>query len=184
MRTFSQGISSLERLGVQDLGQIILFQLLYQKLGNSNRLDFERRNSDMRQLKTCNDLLEFLQNQIIILELEKIASGNPTAVSHVEPSRKAKVLCSFLRIDPLLRLGKKVVHCAMNHTLCTYMCAKFHALSIDDRHSLVREKSLCYSCFGQHARIDCKSKNCCKTCNSAKHNTSLSLDFSKQRRLP
>ena len=63
-------------------------------------------------------------------------------------------------------------HCKEDHYIVT--CAKFRALSVPDRRSVITRNKLCRNCCGRHRTEDCKSTQRCKTC-AQPHHTMLHL---------
>lgn len=181
LRIFTQNIAALKKLGVNDLGEVLLFQILYQKINSSLRLHYERKNPDVSVLKGVDDLVEFLRSQVNAFELEKIANS-PTSVPKEHPPAHPKG--SRGTVLAVSESGnKQTPHCVLcekQHFL--YNCDKFAAMSFSDRHEVIKAKQVCYACFGPHQRSRCPSKYHCKHCKSEFHHSLLCRTSDNYRR--
>jgi Protein of unknown function (DUF1759) len=162
-------LKSLEQLGyplieVQDLANMLIVHLVI------SRLDEEivrawRKDRDTTD-PTWADLQKFL--------LQHWRDNQD-----LEPIRKPKPLEQKPKQHAHTSIEKKTIElncygCAGAHGL--WECGEFLKLTVDARNEFVREKRLCWKCFGKHSSSHCKKRGC-KKC-SGRHHTLLHKDNS------
>ena len=182
--TLYESVNALRALEIGDsLSEFILFYLSSRALDNDTRQRFELQN--IKELPTFNDLLNFLQNYIKILEVSKPTSANTKPIStgieninrrqirnnkpNYSPHRKTFITSHTDK--PLLCPCCKAAH-------SIYKCIKIQTMDIASRRKLINDLNLCPNCLrAGHKVVDCRSRTNCLICNS-RHNTLLHVDVS------
>ncbi|XP_055528072.1 uncharacterized protein LOC129720607 [Wyeomyia smithii] len=165
LESFERVIHTLDQI-VQpnDYKDLLLVNILSSRLDPSTRRSWEEHSASKEQ-DTLNDLTDFLQRRVQILE--SLPSKFTESKRESSPTRK--------RIQPF-RVSHNAVQtstgkcsaCPENHWL--YTCPTFQKMSVASRESLLRTQSLCRNCFKRgHQAKSCSSKYSCRKCKGRHH---------------
>jgi hypothetical protein len=184
---FSEGTSLLEALQISNMGSFMLFSVAFQCLPIAMRKQFEQ--STTSDYPTVDELLEFVQSRVAILELVgEPRKSNPPAQPRIDQSsgkirKGGDRLWQSAGSRPTSLVTSKVDNtcpcCSGTHALSS--CNRFKSWTVEDRTRWTREKRLCYICFSaDHWVPKCASKTRCRDC-SRKHHHLLHTPIGDQR---
>lgn len=166
--TLSSNYSALKELKIENLAQVILFQIAYKNLNTSTRKHFEMYRVS-KEIPHFDELIKFLENYTKDLSnamAENKKSITPSS-SSIQPSVRSPIKTRSLTAS-LKKLSPCPVCTKMDHAI--YKCPKFLSLSPRDRKEKVKLLKLCLNCFHQsHFISDCQSKYTCQTCKQKHH---------------
>ena len=162
-------IRGLESLGqTQDTFGALLVPIIIGKLPTEMRKNMTRehgqRSWDIRTLREAIGKETYVQESEIFNEYENVT---PTAsFSTVAKSSNKRHHNRFNQARH--NKPKPCVFCNESHSAndCKMV------LACENRYAIIKQKKLCYNCFGNHRVSECTSKYLCRKCNR-KHHTSL-----------
>lgn len=168
--TFDESIYLLNSLNIPDLGSFILFSMAFRCLPLFSRKLFE--STYLFNYPTINELLEFAQSRISILEnvgdVWK-SSGQPKSFMHIGKDKPGK---SSPMAMVITKPTNNVEICPCyngNYTLD--ICTSFQSLSVDDRNKWTRGHYRCFICLSEKRGSNkCRSKIRCNMCSRKHHN--------------
>lgn len=174
---FSESISLLNALKIDDLGSFIMFSMAFRCLPASTRKLFE--SSDHSDFPPVTDLLTFVESRVTILEIAGDHQKKPNNRLAAPPQGHSVVKRNTFKQNPTSLIISKpsnskiesCSHCHGKHTIT--VCRKFASMSVLDRNTWARENGVCYTCLSaNHWANKCTSRLRCDTC-SGKHHTLL-----------
>lgn len=168
-----QEIRQLRDVGYQiDTWDHVIVYILVSRMAPRTKQAWETNRQGIR-MPTSNEVIQFLSSRARSLstandEKEKLELKPYSGARNNGNKPKQSVPSNINNTTtPNCHL------CKQPHPL--YRCAKFKALSIDDRRKKVREMNLCFNCFTPNHRAG--TSNCkwgpCKRCPNEFHNTIL-----------
>ena len=131
-------------------------------------------------------LIDFIENQVSILESIEEASGSNTNKQFFDPSKNknynssnnsAKVLNTNVNSHAKQNSNSRnnpneCVICNSNHFFL--FCNEYKNKTPKQREEIVLKNKRCFNCLGTHFIADCKSTKRCNTCKQ-KHHTTLHI---------
>ena len=152
--------------GLESLGQMcesnnsLLVPVILNKLPGEIRKNLVREHGS--NTWSLIDLRKGLNNELRIME-----AGSGNDIVERIPTTAAFFTRSSKKSSSIQR-NKSCVFCDGAHFSAN--CTK--VIDADSRVAVVKKKSLCFNCLGNHKRVHCKSKHACKICQKY-HHTSL-----------
>lgn len=158
--TVQEAVLGIKTMGVskEQLLDHLLCHILLQKLDTSTVMHYECQLTNVKELQTLSNFLNYLENRALALQ-----SVNTKHDFHKSKYEKNNSYPSGKKVNCPL--------CGSNeHAL--YKCASFSKKSVADRVDWTKSHGICMCCFStQHRTHDCKSKFTCKTCKQATQHT-------------
>lgn len=151
-----------------------LVQIVLSRLPKSLRLGWARQK-ESENLKVT-ELMEFLHGEAKAQENSLVNdqshSGAQSSITSVRSNKKSNRYGSTSTFTMNNATTSVACHkCLEQHYL--NRCPQFLNLSVEDRKRFIRDKNLCYRCFGNHLVGSCKSNFGCMTCHSKYHHSLL-----------
>lgn len=174
-----ESINALKAMNIKNLDEFLLFYLASRTLDPDTKKRFELQNA--AEIPTSNNLLQFLQNYIKVLETCKPSPSYKVnyekSNSRTKPlnnqSTKSSIPRSFV-VESNTTTSFSCPCCKSNHSI--YKCLKFQGMSISARLNFVNINNLCHNCLRiNHATNKCPSKTSCLVCGK-RHSTLLHAD--------
>lgn len=171
--TLLESINALKAIQIPQLGDYILFHLVFRALDFDTRRRFEIQNSS--HIPTFEELLQFLQNHIKVLEISnfKVSNFLPTpsrSSFNNRPNSKKKYQNNYTSSNHVaqnIQLPTNCICCDLVHTI--YKCNKFLSFSLAERQNFVEQNKLCCNCLRKHDIGRCTSKTGCFKCGERHH---------------
>ena len=168
--------------GLESLGQShqtygsLLTPIIFGKLPEEMRLTMSRehgkRNWDITSLR------EAISKEMYAQESSRTATSDimtPTASFHTGSVSKPHRPKGNHRTEVQGKSVKSCVFCQQPHS--PNECTK--VTDLEKRYAIIKQKRLCFNCFGSHKVTECRSRYTCRKCNK-KHHTSI-CDKEKKR---
>ncbi|KAL1448522.1 hypothetical protein WDU94_000574 [Cyamophila willieti] len=165
--TFHVSVEAFKAVGISDTGDFLLLFMALRVLDSSTRQAFENSWIGKPAVPKYKDLLEFVRGRVSVSDL--IAPA-PPGKSYPPPNRRA-FTANVTSSEPSSKPVRGCPCCTKSHRIND--CKKFLNLTVSDRYSFLKEKHLCFACFGPHSRQLCNSKFSCRQCGSKTHHTLL-----------
>lgn len=125
-------------------------------------------------LPTFDQLIDFLQNECRLLDTSTESSIN------LERTTKVRAVHVLNRESENLVINTGCLYCNTNgHGI--YKCFQFRTLTNVERKDWVRNKGLCFKCFGRHSAVNCNRSTPCDNCGNIGHNKMICLNNSHRR---
>lgn len=178
--TFRNAIASLNLLKVPDLGDFIIFQILYSKVSKDVRIDFDKKQKDLSEFPKADELLNVIQQRMQMEQLNSLGTGTTSQSSNVSSSKSSNSsnsntsksnFNSHKKSSSLNIQVKTCPVCKGDHSI--YQCPNFTKLPVSERFECVKNLNRCFQCLGNHPRNKCVSVHKCKECGMKSHNTLL-----------
>ncbi|XP_063386735.1 uncharacterized protein LOC134672718 [Cydia fagiglandana] len=146
---------------------LIIIHLVIQKLDQESRKLWEHKISDNSDsLPTFSEFSTFLESRFRALEFLDPSNKRETKPKEAERPKVFSVTTTASSIS--------CPCCAEAHLL--YQCKRFGQDSVQQRRDFVKNKALCFNCFGaKHSATQCKRDTSCKRCGR-RHHSLLHLD--------
>ncbi|XP_062557300.1 uncharacterized protein LOC134222172 [Armigeres subalbatus] len=148
---------------------LLLVNLLTNRLYRVTRRGWEEFSSTKEQ-DTLEDLTEFLQRRIRVLESlpTKAAESRGAQPWQQQPQRQKQSTAKASYSTMQSSSGAQCVACKESHYL--HQCGVFQRMSVTDRDALLQTHFLCRNCFRVgHLSKGCRSKFNCKNCKGRHH---------------
>ncbi|XP_062542421.1 uncharacterized protein LOC134210387 [Armigeres subalbatus] len=148
---------------------LLLVNLLTNRLDPVTRRGWEEFSSTKEQ-DTLEDLTEFLQRRIRVLESlpAKAAESRGAQSWQQQPQRQRQSTAKASYSTMQSSSGARCVACKESHYL--HQCGVFQRMSVADRDALLKTHFLCRNCFRVgHLSKECQSKFNCKNCKGRHH---------------
>ncbi|XP_062534839.1 uncharacterized protein LOC134204019 [Armigeres subalbatus] len=148
---------------------LLLVNLLTNRLDPVTRRVCEEFSSTKEQ-DTLEDLTEFLQRRIRVLESlpTKAAESRGAQSWQQQPQRQRQSTAKTSYSTMQSSSGARCVACKESHYL--HQCGVFQRMSVTDRDALLKTHFLCRNCFRVgHLSKECQSKFNCKNCKGRHH---------------
>ncbi|XP_062539043.1 uncharacterized protein LOC134207339 [Armigeres subalbatus] len=148
---------------------LLLVNLLTNLLDPVTRRGWEEFSSTKEQ-DTLEDLTEFLQRRIRVLESlpTKAAESRGGQPWQQQPQRQKQSTAKASYSTVQSSSGARCVACKESHYL--HQCGVFQRMSVADRDALLKTHFLCRNCFRVgHLSKECQSKFNCKNCKGRHH---------------
>ncbi|XP_062538614.1 uncharacterized protein LOC134206888 [Armigeres subalbatus] len=148
---------------------LLLVNLLTNRLDPVTRRGWEEFSSTKEQ-DTLEDLTEFLQRRIRVLESlpTKAAESRGGQPWQQQPQRQKQSTGKASYSTVQSSSGARCVACKESHYL--HQCGVFQRMSVADRDALLKTHFLCRNCFRVgHLSKECQSKFNCKNCKGRHH---------------
>lgn len=183
LETFNVSVEAFKAVGINNQGDFLLLFMALRILDPTTRQAFENMWVEKEVVPQYKDLLKFVQGRVSVSDLMSpvVAKPAPTRstpqASGYKAPPPATVKRSFVAnvVSPKPTSEAKPVRdcpcCNQAHKLI--VCNQFQRLSIPERYNFLREKQLCFACFGPHSRNLCTTRFSCRRCKSKKHHTLL-----------
>ncbi|XP_008483566.1 uncharacterized protein LOC103520254 [Diaphorina citri] len=183
LETFNVSVEAFKAVGINNQGDFLLLFMALRILDPTTRQAFENMWVEKEVVPQYKDLLKFVQGRVSVSDLMSpvVAKPAPTRstpqASGYKAPPPATVKRSFVAnvVSPKPTSEAKPVRdcpcCNQAHKLI--VCNQFQRLSIPERYNFLREKQLCFACFGPHSRNLCTTRFSCRQCQSKKHHTLL-----------
>lgn len=182
LSTFRNAVASLETLAIPNLGDFMVFHILYSKVDKSVRIDFDKKQSNLSEFPTASSLLEVIQKRMQMEELQQavtsshhVSHGHSTSISSMSKpksdNKKSFVLNASANANTTYVKVCPMPNCKADHGMG--QCPSFLSLSVDDRFNFVKKLNRCFQCLGAHARSKCTSTYSCRHCGAKAHNSAL-----------
>ena len=158
----TRGLESLDM--VQDNYGILFGEILLAKMPKEIKHEFVRLDEETAGLKELLTIIEReAKMQELLIQTTDTSLTNGTSPRHT-PYKGSRSFQAQSTVANCYLCGSK------DHFI--YKCTKFLQMEPKERHSIAKEKRLCFNCLGKHLSKDCQSKSGCKVCHR-KHNTML-----------
>uniref|UniRef100_A0A8D9F9Y3 Peptidase A2 domain-containing protein n=1 Tax=Cacopsylla melanoneura TaxID=428564 RepID=A0A8D9F9Y3_9HEMI len=176
--TFHVSVESFKAVGISETGDFLLLFMALRVLDSSTRQAFENSWIGKAAVPKYKDLLEFVRGRVSVADLiAPVESKSSTSRSAPPPGKsyaplnKRAFTANVTSSEPSSKPVRGCPYCTKSHRIND--CKKFLNLSVSDRYSFLKEKHLCFACFGPHSRQLCSSKFSCRQCGSKTHHTLL-----------
>ncbi|XP_055584990.1 uncharacterized protein LOC129737853 [Uranotaenia lowii] len=148
-----------------DYKDLLLVHLLTSRLDPVTRRSWEEHSASEEQ-ETINQLMDFLQKKVTVLESLPVKSAESKLVNqHLSKPRLPFVKTSY---GSFQTSGSNCPMCSGGHFL--HECADFKKLNATERDSVLLKQALCRNCLrAGHQSRDCKSKFSCRNCKGRHH---------------
>ncbi|XP_055605853.1 uncharacterized protein LOC129754023 [Uranotaenia lowii] len=148
-----------------DYKDLLLVHLLTSRLDPVTRRSWEEHSASEEQ-ETINQLMDFLQKKVTVLESLPVKSAESKFVhQHLSKPRLPFVKTSY---GSFQTSGSNCPMCSAGHFL--HECADFKKLNATERDSVLLKQALCRNCLrAGHQSRDCKSKFSCRNCKGRHH---------------
>ncbi|XP_063623101.1 uncharacterized protein LOC134795200 [Cydia splendana] len=166
--TTNECLSALTNMNIDvSSWDLIIIHLVIQKLDQKSRKLWEHKISDNSDtLPTFSEFSTFLESRFRALEFLDPSNKRETKPKEAERPKVFSVTTTALSIS--------CPCCAEAHLL--YQCKRFSQDSVQQRRDFVKNKALCFNCFGaKHSATQCKRDTSCKRCGR-RHHSLLHLD--------
>ncbi|XP_055623509.1 uncharacterized protein LOC129766934 [Toxorhynchites rutilus septentrionalis] len=148
-----------------DYRDLLLVNILTSRLDSTTRRGWEEYSSTKEQ-DTLQDLTDFLQRRVRILE-SLPSKPVDKFVHQIPPAAKQKPSVQRTSYSAVQTFSGCVA-CEGHHPL--YQCSTFQRMSVAERDTLLRKRSLCRNCFRHgHQAKECQSKYSCRHCKGRHH---------------
>ena len=166
--------NALKNLGINDLGDYLMFQLAYDKLDSATQKEFDL--SINSTLPTLSSLIEFIQIRARSEEL--ITDHKSASTVNVKPVERRAISSAYQRPKVFVALSPDKMICSYcNESHQIYACMKFKSLAPAERADFVRKKKLCFSCLSSKHFVQlCRSQAVCRFCQSKRHHSLCHID--------
>ncbi|KMQ83712.1 hypothetical protein RF55_19286 [Lasius niger] len=142
--------------------------ILVDKLDSASRLLWESSLTTSQEFPTFNDLKDFLLTRGRALDAANPRTTLTTTAPKSKRGESSGKLLSHATSTDTNDNGSSCPLCRERHALRA--CAKFKALSAEQRREHVRKKKTCFNCLGQgHVVSACPSSNRCRQCGDTHH---------------
>lgn len=150
-----------------DYKDLLLVHILTARLDPVTRRGWEEVSSTKQQ-DTIEDLREFLQRRIQVLDCLPSKSSNIKGTVSVQQQTRPKTQQLKSSYSSTQSSRATCVVCSSDHFL--YHCKEFQRLTVADRDNVLKSNGLCRNCFRSgHLARDCPSKYSCKNCKGRHH---------------
>lgn len=166
---------------VDNWDDILVFSLIVRM--SSRTLSFWENSQDLIEMPKLETVLKFLEKRTRshqnLSQTSHTSETNEQMTSSTTTGAKPKFKPNNNKPSTQYQSNEKqnsigCNNCQQPHPM--YRCAKFLALSIEQRKNRVRELNLCWNCFSPNHRansVSCKSGPCRRCNKGLKHNTLL-----------
>lgn len=171
VNTIRSNLSALKAMELdQPLGDILVSQLIVERLDKNSRREWEIKES-RQSFPPLTDLLTFLEYKSQALENINASSSFSSQDSRQVDFKPKQYKAAQQPGSFLLVKNKKCCFCHNEHPL--FYCQAFIAAEIRQRRECVQNNKLCVNCLqAGHSVKQCPISSNCKTCN-CRHNTLL-----------
>lgn len=151
-----------------DMWSPILAYMLYTKLDNKTRTDYDNINTENASYLSYKGLFKFCDNRAHNIEARKF-EDSPAATSIApKSSQSAQKDKAESKRTSFLAAKSGCVACKEQHLLIE--CPKFKSLSPAERFQLIKSSKMCVNCYSRsHTSSACKSAKRCKLCAKMHH---------------
>ncbi|XP_062704747.1 uncharacterized protein LOC134287050 [Aedes albopictus] len=170
-------VENLIKLGqpLSGMSELIVVTVLSRALDGQTRELWEA-SMDQTELPDYEQTIEFLKQRCIILE--RCENSTPTVSPNIRVSNQKPPASKFVpsRTSHAALVVSKYVcdFCAGQHL--NFKCSMFQKLSVHQRHTRVKELSLCFNCLRRgHRSLACPNGKSCIKC-SKRHHTLLHFE--------
>uniref|UniRef100_A0A8D9FGG8 Integrase catalytic domain-containing protein n=1 Tax=Cacopsylla melanoneura TaxID=428564 RepID=A0A8D9FGG8_9HEMI len=180
LETFNVSVEAFKAVGIPQTGDFLILYMALRVLDPSTRQAFENSWIGKTPVPQYKDLLDFVRGRVSVSDLITPAPPKPpVARTFSQPAKSSQtsvVKRSFVaNVAPPSSTPAKSVRgcpcCSKPHRLSD--CKKFLNLTVPEKYSLLKEKHMCFSCFGPHSRQICNSRFTCRQCGAKTHHTLL-----------
>lgn len=142
----------------------MIVHVLLKKLNKTTILEYEGKLTNVRELQTLPEFLEFIESRFLaLLSTESVEKTNDKPFNtpfEKQLKKEVPFKCGF---------------CEKPHSI--YKCEAFKVLEPVKRSEFIREKRACFRCLQMHGKQEpCKTKYNCKLCDKP-HNTLLHFEL-------
>lgn len=173
--SFTSNLSSLKQQGYvvddcDDLANVLLVHLVTHRLDDDTLRDWRKFHQE--DTATLCQLLDFLEAQQRSLDDRQLSKKFNLKQSVEVKPKSSKTFTSNGQSNNVQKGNsapqRSCLLCKESHYL--WGCPKFIQMSVNDRHKLVQEQSLCFNCLTKgHNSQNCSSKHSCKVCKKQHH---------------
>uniref|UniRef100_A0A8D8XPA3 Peptidase A2 domain-containing protein n=1 Tax=Cacopsylla melanoneura TaxID=428564 RepID=A0A8D8XPA3_9HEMI len=183
---FNVHVEAFKSAGVLNQGDFLLTFQALRLLDPVSRQAFEDtfKNAGKSDIPMYKDVLKFVQDRVSVTEMmpvtnmKVVPSSKPVVPKFYGQSNSNIKRTLVTNVTPSVprtrQTGNSCPLCNKDHRIIE--CNQFRAMSVPERYNALRDKHLCFSCFGPHSRSMCSSKFACRSCASKSHHTMLHTD--------
>lgn len=160
-------VNSIKSLKLPDLADFLLFSIALNNLDSNTKRAFENKMPS-EGIPTYRQLIEFVTQQIRIMELSKTTDSNTP-----RPKPHSSNVLLVNSTDSSSSESRKFACplCEDSHFL--HQCSRYQHMTLNDKYKYLRENTRCFNCLGRHRRENCNSRSVCRYCKTNRHHSSL-----------